>query len=522
MRDVSLPDVYRQKAAKGESLKDVRILKAFIPDEIRRPAAKEIEALGAGSDRVLQFKITTGAVDRDRDTINPKGWLLDNYRKTGPVLWAHDYDIPPVARALSVDATGDALISVAEFVPADISPFADMIYKMLVGKFLSGTSVGFSPVDGEFAYNETRKGVDFQKQELLEYSIVPIPSNPEALMLARSKGVDIRPLREWAEKVLDKAIGGPGVWIPKAQAEAAYRATRAGKTISAPDPATLLKAGLELIAKRIVSRDGQFCVVTEDGTKTLGCHDTREGAVEQLQAVEANKGKTLAVEDVVLPLESVRTLCPTCAEKMEFLGLTGLKVGDASVAFRAAFAESRLQTDGAVFLQTVGALVENKSTDPIALVRAVHLKLTGTPLKQNPTNSPEKPADIKPLFTTACPHCGAASQSSFKYCPACGNKLSGKAAEPVAKMACGKCGAENGPGRAYCEKCGAAMKAAPEYVVTFATPDEKEAEVSVLRVFDGDRPLPVAEVASLVADGVRGQTSEAMRTVRMRLFGLVD
>lgn len=45
------------------------------------------------------------------------------------------------------------------------------------------------------------------------------------------------------------------------------------------------------IEKRIVRRGGEFCVVTEDGSKTLGCHATREAAVAQLRAVEANKRK---------------------------------------------------------------------------------------------------------------------------------------------------------------------------------------------------------------------------------------
>src|SRR3990167_3277005 len=50
------------------------------------------------------------------------------------------------------------------------------------------------------------------------------------------------------------------------------------------------------IVKRIVERDGQFCVMSEDGSKTLGCHATQDEAARQLAAVEANKrvGKTAA------------------------------------------------------------------------------------------------------------------------------------------------------------------------------------------------------------------------------------
>lgn len=43
------------------------------------------------------------------------------------------------------------------------------------------------------------------------------------------------------------------------------------------------------IRKRIVERDGQFCVVSHDGDETFGCHETREKAEAQLAALEANK-----------------------------------------------------------------------------------------------------------------------------------------------------------------------------------------------------------------------------------------
>jgi len=45
----------------------------------------------------------------------------------------------------------------------------------------------------------------------------------------------------------------------------------------------------EEIAKRVVKRGEEWCVTTEDGSKTLGCHDTQAKAIQQLAAVEANK-----------------------------------------------------------------------------------------------------------------------------------------------------------------------------------------------------------------------------------------
>lgn len=41
----------------------------------------------------------------------------------------------------------------------------------------------------------------------------------------------------------------------------------------------------------IVKRGDKWAVVSKDGKKTLGIHDTYEEAVKQLQAIEANKHK---------------------------------------------------------------------------------------------------------------------------------------------------------------------------------------------------------------------------------------
>lgn len=43
------------------------------------------------------------------------------------------------------------------------------------------------------------------------------------------------------------------------------------------------------VGKRIVERDGKFCVETADGSRQMGCHATRAEAEAQLAAVEANK-----------------------------------------------------------------------------------------------------------------------------------------------------------------------------------------------------------------------------------------
>lgn len=83
---------------------------------------------------------------------------------------------------------------------------------------MRATSVGFTPI--KYQFNDERKhGIDFLEQELFEYSCVPVPSNPEALIEASAKGIDTTPLKEWAERVLDEWHEKRGLWLPKSKVE---------------------------------------------------------------------------------------------------------------------------------------------------------------------------------------------------------------------------------------------------------------------------------------------------------------
>lgn len=219
-------EAWKAKAADGAAPADARLLKTFVPDQIK--------AEGSADSRRLTFTISTGAVDRDRDTLAVEGWDLQSYLANPVLLWAHDADEPPIGKALAVVKRGSALHATFEFCPPEINPFADTIYKMLLGGYLRATSVGFLPE--EWAYNEQRQGFDFKKQTLLEVSVVPVPSNPQALIDAKAAGIDVEPLRGWAVKTLEGLSPEPSVWLPKAYLEHAKAETKT-------PPAPVVKAG---------------------------------------------------------------------------------------------------------------------------------------------------------------------------------------------------------------------------------------------------------------------------------------
>ena len=159
-----------------------------MPDILRKIIPCEIKEI---SDRVLEFIGSTETQDRDGEVIKADGWDLKNYKKNPVFMWAHRYDQPPIGKATSVKAKDGKLTFKIEFADKDTYEFADTIYRLYKGGFMSATSVGFMPDtdaieegDGEKAPRRT-----YTKQELLELSAVPVPSNPDALVQARDSGL---------------------------------------------------------------------------------------------------------------------------------------------------------------------------------------------------------------------------------------------------------------------------------------------------------------------------------------------
>lgn len=145
---------------------------------------KETDARGtAAEDRRIEFTFSTGAVDRMKDTIDPKGWDLRNYRRNNVLLYGHSYTSLPIGRAFPRVEQG-ALRGPIEFPPAGTYDFADQVHDLMVAGYLNATSVGFKPLT--WRYNEERGGYDFLTQELLEISVVAVPALAEALVAGRA------------------------------------------------------------------------------------------------------------------------------------------------------------------------------------------------------------------------------------------------------------------------------------------------------------------------------------------------
>ena len=179
-----------------------------------------------GDDGRYTFTISTGSVDRDRDTIESNGWDLEAYRKNPVVLFGHQSCQPPIGKAAAVEVRSGSLRADVIFARPGTYDLADTVRGLVDQDILRATSVGFIPQ--KWMFDEERGGVDYIEQELYEFSIVPIPSNPEALREA--KGVELAPIADWCERWLEE-VKGPGLWVPKITVEQ-VRMIAAGSPVS--------------------------------------------------------------------------------------------------------------------------------------------------------------------------------------------------------------------------------------------------------------------------------------------------
>ena len=142
-----------------------------------------------GSRRVT-FVLSDDSVDRVGDTLAVDGWDITSFRKNPVVLWAHDSSSPPIGRMWNIRANGGRLLGDVEFAPAQTYEFADQIFRLVKDGYIRAGSVGFIALDYSFSDDDDRPwGIDYKRQELLEFSIVPIPANAHALVQLQAKGL---------------------------------------------------------------------------------------------------------------------------------------------------------------------------------------------------------------------------------------------------------------------------------------------------------------------------------------------
>lgn len=116
--------------------------------------------------------------DRQGEVVEVDGWDLKNFKKNPVLLLFHDHHSLPVGKAQKIWIEEKGAKKKLMFKPVfeEITERGKAIAELVRQGFIKTFSVGFSPLDSD--------GNRFTKQELLEISLVNVPANPEAMMLA--------------------------------------------------------------------------------------------------------------------------------------------------------------------------------------------------------------------------------------------------------------------------------------------------------------------------------------------------
>jgi HK97 family phage prohead protease len=214
--------------------------KRAAPPSPSLPSAPVEYRAGTASNKGYRFTISTPTIDRSSDSIAVEGWDLRAYRRNPVVLFAHDAGAWPVGKAVSIGVEGNALVATVQFANTHEGRKAEGLVNEGV---LRATSVGFRPLEADYAPEKSRVGgMNFKRQELMEFSLVPVPCNPDCLIsmsAATKRRADLYDIQEGQRELDAKAKAAPAPApkqpIPELERARARRAER--QRIARMDPA---------------------------------------------------------------------------------------------------------------------------------------------------------------------------------------------------------------------------------------------------------------------------------------------
>lgn len=163
--------------------------KLYLSGQIREIPANVEET------RTLQFVLSDSSKDRHGTVIKPECWELGPYNQNGIVGYMHNLmgggmcDEPDPDYVIGKGVAtieNKQLIGTTTFEPAEINELAEKIFRKALFGSLRSTSVGFMELEAG-AYGLGSEGIGqpdetfyYGRLELLEYSVVNIPSNRNA------------------------------------------------------------------------------------------------------------------------------------------------------------------------------------------------------------------------------------------------------------------------------------------------------------------------------------------------------
>ena len=164
--------------------------------------------------------IAANELSRNGDDLNLRGISFKDYRKNPVVLWAHNtYSGIPIAKTLKIGHDDQGRI-VADFEFNSDNEFASRVENAWNGGFIRAASIHYIPTKVVEVRNEAGsvERLRVEESELLEWSLVPVPADPDSVRAAARalglpaeifRGLEPEPEPEEAEPLPEPVTEGP-------------------------------------------------------------------------------------------------------------------------------------------------------------------------------------------------------------------------------------------------------------------------------------------------------------------------
>lgn len=163
-----MSDQVEDKTIKREAGERVNVLMAFEPTTTKELAAGVFETI-----------VTTSTIDRHGESITTGGITTDTWMKNPVVLYGHDYQGLPIGKGLAISQMKNKMKAKFQLAIEEY-PFAATVAALIKGGYLNAVSIGGVVRKWSEDYRV------IEELEMVEFSIVPVPANAEALITSRS------------------------------------------------------------------------------------------------------------------------------------------------------------------------------------------------------------------------------------------------------------------------------------------------------------------------------------------------
>lgn len=201
--------------------------------------------------RKATFVISTDEKDRTGEVVE-QSWDLENYKKNPIVLFGHDPSKPSYVLGKATEIVSDKdgnkniTLGTVQFAEEGTSEDADTVWKLVKQGILRTVSVGFIPHTFKKLANDDDTDV-LADNELLEFSIVPIPANPSAVALALGDGS----IEEKDAKYMLKTYKSEAEYIEKSLCDIMASSKTDGNSNSRKEEGTMSDEDIAKIAEAV-------------------------------------------------------------------------------------------------------------------------------------------------------------------------------------------------------------------------------------------------------------------------------